>query len=238
MKFISIGIMLTVALFATTTSSKYVAKIVPKNMSVHTKKERFYALLVPAVQKVHSELQKQYEKVAKEMKNDTNATQITTLKIVYKATTDDELLGALKPHPQSIVLAQAAMESAWATSRFFVEANNVFGMWSTNSNEPRIAAGVKRGGKYTIWLRKFDSIEASIRAYYRLMARGKAFKEFRALRLKTEDPYELVKKLDKYSEIGAAYGEELSQVIRYNKLIQYDKNYDNFAVSKNTPKSL
>lgn len=222
MKLIFVAIMLSVALFATTASSKYVANIVPKNMSVHTKKERFYALVVPAVQKINEELQRKYEKAVEDIQNGTNSANIASLKKSYNVKTDAELLGALKPHPQSIVLAQAAMESAWATSRFFVQANNVFGMWSKNPNEPRIAAGVKRAGKYTIWLRKFDSVEASIRAYYRLMSRGKAFKEFRALRLQTNDPYELVKKLDKYSEIGAAYGEELSQVIRYNKLVQYD----------------
>ena len=96
-------------------------------------------------------------------------------------------------------------------------------MWSSNKNEPRIAAAEKRGGKKTIWLRKFDSIEDSVRAYYKLMARGKAFKEFRELRYKSEDVHKIVKKLDKYSEIGELYGKELSQVIKYNRLTKYDK---------------
>ncbi len=202
----------------------YKASEVPLSMSVDVKKDRFYALLVPAVEKIHKELLFKYKIIAMDIKQSKNLFNIDLLKQKYRVHSDEELLMALKPHPQSIVLAQAAMESAWGTSRFFTKANNVFGMWSANKNEPRIAASQKRGGKRTIWLRKFSTIEESIRAYYFLMARGKAFKEFRSLRVQTENPYELVKKLDKYSEIGDKYGEELTQMIKYNKLTKYDDN--------------
>ena len=206
-----------------TTTPKYVPNIVPKKMSVKTKKERFYYLLVPVVQKVHAELFKEYLSVAQDIKEHKNPEKIAQLKASYNIKTTEQLLACLKPHPQSIVLAQAAMESSWATSRFFVEANNTFGMWSTNPNGPRIPAAIKRGGTRTIWLRKFDSVEASVRAYYKLIAKGKAFREFRILRLQTNDPYLLVKKLDNYSEIGHLYGKELAKVIKYNKLQRYDK---------------
>ena len=202
---------------------EYRADKIPQNMSVATKKKRFYALLVPPIQKVHAELTAEYLRVKDNIINKKEMQEIDRLKLSYKVKSDEELLYALKPHPQSVALAQAAMESAWATSRFFREANNVFGMWSSNKNEPRIAAGEKRGGKKTIWLRKFDSVEDSIRAYYRLMAKGRAYKEFRETRYKTGDVHEIVKKLDKYSEIGELYGKELSQVIKYNKLVKYDR---------------
>ncbi len=201
---------------------KYMPNIVPENMSVEEKKDRFYALLVPPVEKVYKELMTQYENTAEDIKNGTNTKKIKELKKIYRVKTDEKLLAALKPHPPSIVLAQAAMESSWATSRFFVEANNVFGMWSVNKSEPRIPALEKRNGTKTIWLKKFASVEDSVRAYYKLMGRGKAFKEFRKLRVTTDDPHQLVKKLDRYSEIGAAYGEELSQVIKFNDLTKYD----------------
>ena len=41
--------------------------------------------------------------------------------------------------------------------------------------------------------------------------------------MKTDDPYKLVKKLDRYSEMGAKYGKELTSMIRYNKFYLYDK---------------
>ena len=201
----------------------YLPNVLPKNMNSQVKKKRFFYLIAPSVQKVNAELQRKYLRIKKDIKKKTNAQEIAKLKKEYRVKTDLELLKALKPHPPRIVIAQAAMESSWATSRFFVQAYNVFGMWSSNPNEPRIAASQKRGGTRTIWLRKFDTVEASIRAYYMLMSKGKAFKEFRTLRLKTDNSYELVKKLDKYSEIGAKYGKELAQVIRYNKLERYNK---------------
>ena len=41
--------------------------------------------------------------------------------------------------------------------------------------------------------------------------------------MQTNNPYELVKKLDKYSEKGALYGEELTSIISFNKFDQYDE---------------
>ena len=113
------------------------------------------------------------------------------------------------------------MESAWATSRFFVKAKNVFGVWSFDKDEPRIAAGETRGKK-TIWLKKYPDIESAVRDNYRVLARGHAHQHFRDARLETDNPYELVTKLDRYSEIGEEYGKELASVISYNKFTQYD----------------
>lgn len=206
-----------------TYEQKFTVDKIPKNMDVSLKKDRFYYLLVQNVQKVHKELMDNYLRIKKDMQNNKNTNEIKALKKQYKVKSDEELLYALKPHPQSITLAQAAMESAWGTSRFFREANNVFGMWSVNKNEPRIAAGEKRDKTRTIWLKKFDSVEDSIRAYYKLMAKGRAFKEFRKLRYKSKNVHEIVRKLHNYSEIGELYTKELSQVIKYNKLIKYDR---------------
>ncbi len=165
----------------------------------------------------------QYKDISKNLNNKSYADKIAKLKKSYKVTTDKDLLKAIKPHPRSIAVAQAAMESAWATSRFFREAKNIFGVWSFNKNEPRIAAGEKRNGTKTIWLKKYATIEGSVRDYYRTLGRSSAFKNFRTLKMKTDDPYKLVKKLDRYSEMGAKYGKELTSMIKYNKFYLYDK---------------
>jgi Bax protein len=201
----------------------YRVDTVPKHMDVKTKKKRFYYLIVPVVQKVHKELMLQHDTVLKDMKNSKNRREIQELKKVYKIVTDRELLLALKPHPQSIVLAQAAIESAWATSRFFTKANNIFGVWSTNRFQKRIAAQEKRDGKKTIWLRKFDTLEDSVRQYYKMIATAKVYKEFRQLRYDTTDVAKMVKKLDRYSEAGDKYTKKLLDIIEYNKLVKYDR---------------
>ncbi len=139
---------------------------------------------------------------------------------------------ALKPHPVSVTLAQAAMESSWGTSRFFNKANNVFGIWSFNKKEPRIAASGQRGTK-KIYLKKYSNIKESVRDYYKNMGRSFAFKEFRKERLLSNDPLILVTKLDRYSEKGAAYGKALSSMIKYNKFMQYDEK-QNIISKENT----
>jgi len=193
-------------------------------MTVQEKKARFKSLILPGAQEVYSDLMKQYNKVSEAIQNN-DTDQFADLKKEYKAASNEELLMALKPHPISITLAQAAMESSWATSRFFREANNIFGVWSFSEDEPRIAAGEKRGDK-TIWLKKYPSVKKAIQDYYRTLARGTAFKEFRAQKLLTNDPHILVKKLDRYSEKGAKYGEELTSIIKFNKFETYDKPSD------------
>lgn len=189
--------------------------------SVQEKKARFRALIVPAVNTVYADLMNRYEEVKKLTDAGETSNLIEKLKAEYKVMTDRALLMAIKPHPKSITLAQAAMESSWATSRFFREANNIFGVWSFNKNEPRIAALEKRDGK-TIWVKKYASIEQAIYDYYRTMGRSDAFVEFRQAKMETDDPFVLVKKLDHYSEKGSLYGEELASIIRFNKFDEYD----------------
>ncbi|WP_295009726.1 glucosaminidase domain-containing protein [Sulfurimonas sp.] len=185
------------------------------------KKERFSNLVVPAINKVYKELEAQYEDISNNIDNYHYAKKILNLKKSYKVRTDKELLMALKPHPKSIAIAQAAMESAWGESRFFKEANNLYGVWSFSKKEPRIAASQQRGNQ-TIWLKQYGSIEESVRDYYITLGRSSAFREFRKLKMKTNDPYKLVEKLDRYSEIGEKYTKDLSTIIRYNRFYLYD----------------
>jgi Bax protein len=217
MKIFKLALVLALLIFSNSLMAKE-----SKPMSVKEKKERFRSLIAPAVDNVYKELDAQFNDISKNLTNPKYSKKIESLKKTYKVKTDEELLMALKPHPRSIAVAQAAMESAWATSRFFTKATNIFGVWSFNKNEPRIAAGEKRGTK-TIWLKKYASIEDSVRDYYKTLGRSHAFKEFRKLRMKTDDPYKLVKKLDRYSEMGAKYGKELTSMIKYNKFYLYDK---------------
>ncbi|WP_415396831.1 glucosaminidase domain-containing protein [Sulfurimonas sp. CS5] len=217
MKIFKITLVLTLLIFSNTLIAKE-----SKPISIKEKKANFRKLIVPAVDAVYKELNTQFKDISKNLTNSKYKQRIAKLKKTYKVKSDKELLMALKPHPRSIAIAQAAMESAWATSKFFKKATNIFGIWSFNKNEPRIAASGKRGSK-TIWLKKYASIKDSVRDYYKNLGRSHAFKEFRKLKMQTNDPYKLVKKLDRYSEIGAKYGKELTSMIKYNKFYLYDK---------------
>jgi len=221
LKIVSVVVLLLSAFFIFLSITKNNAE--PSSMTVQEKKEKFSALIIPAVNKVYGDLMKQYEEVKKTLEAGKSSDAIEKLKIEYNATTNSELLMALKPHPKSIAIAQAAMESSWATSRFFREANNAFGVWSFNEDEPRIAALKKRGDK-TIWLRKYKTVEEAVYDYYRTLARSNAFAEFRQAKMITNDPFILVTKLNAYSEKGSVYGEALASIIKFNKFDDYDKN--------------
>ncbi|MEJ2414795.1 MAG: glucosaminidase domain-containing protein, partial [Sulfurimonas sp.] len=168
----------------------------------------------------------QREKTYLDIKNDINTSKtnqkIDELKKYYKVQTDQELLMALKPIPKSIAIAQAAMESAWGTSRFFNKGNNLYGMWSIHKSDKRIAAGKKRDNNVTIWIKKYDSLEESVKGYYITLAKGKQYTMLRELNYTTNDVYQIVQGLDKYSERREAYVEEIKSIIRYNKLTKYD----------------
>jgi len=223
MKLILASIIISALLLLNGCSDKSPTPTDAPKMTVQEKKERFKKLLLPAVTEAYNNLNRRYLEVAQELKQERQSARINQLKQEYKAASDQELLAALKPHPISIALAQAAIESAWGTSRFFREANNVFGVWSFDPNEPRIAAGQKRGDK-TIWVKRYKNVTASVLDYYRVIAKGNAFTAFRTLRLNSNDPFMLVTKLDRYSERGGEYGKELTAMIRFNKFTTYDQH--------------
>lgn len=192
-------------------------------LSVSEKKERFKEVLVPITIEVYNELEDQYQAIRSDIENNRNMQNIEKLKAEYNADSNETLLHALKPHPISIVLAQAAAESAWLTSRFAQEANNIFGVWSFNKNEPRIAASGLRGDK-TIYLKKYDTVKEAVRDYYKNLGRNWAYSEFRKQRTLTTNPYVLSDHLGSYSEKKEAYTELLKSMIKYNKFEQYDIN--------------
>jgi Bax protein len=190
-------------------------------MSVTEKKRRFRCLVQADIGSVFSELKAQYALVQTAVKRKEDNEHLRRLRLKYKVETNQELLVAIKPHPRSIAIAQAAIESAWGTSRLFTEANNVYGIRPFNKDQPRIAASKQRGDK-TVWLRKYRSIRESIADYYLVLARASAYQEFRKLKMKTADPHKLVTGLNHYSERKVGYVRELSSMIRYNKFHELD----------------
>jgi Bax protein len=195
---------------------------------VSQKKAHFFNTFVPKAEKTRKRWVEQYHQVEellqKKEKTSREKAILTRLYKSYKVSTPDSLLMALKPIPISITLAQAIVESAWGTSRFYKEANNAFGAWSFDRSEPRIVAKKKREGK-GVWLRKYNNLEESIWDHYNILARGAAYARFRTI-LWEQKPVNLkalVYSLNKYSEKGEKYGILLWNIINYNNLTQYDQ---------------
>ena len=204
-----------------------VKKTVYKTPASTPKSKRlFLDNTIAAITKVKKRLDAQYQMVYElSLKDELTAEETATiekLKKSYKVAGIPCLLKRLRTHPVSIVIAQAALETGWGNSRFYREANNIFGIWSFNKNEPRIAAGVQREGAKTIYVKKYANLEASIEGYYRMMAKGRAYKQFRNVRLHTENPFEIIPFLDHYSELRHEYVKRLYYVIKSNKFYELD----------------
>jgi len=139
----------------------------------------------------------------------------------FRAHSLPELLAKIGTLPNSIVLAQAAVESGWGQSRIFLEGNNLFGIWSFDPKEPRLAAGNTRG-KRVIWLRSYSNMSESIISYFEILSTAHAFKGLREARAGTADPFVLLPYLKNFSERRSAYTRQLKSMIRQNDLTRFD----------------
>ena len=194
-------------------------------LDVQNKKQAFINIMLPSILLAKHRLEEDRIKVLalekkRESLSDEEERYLANLKKDYKCHTSKELLLRLSTHPTSIVLAQAAIESGWGTSRFYKEANNVFGVWSYSKNEPRIKAMEDREGK-SVYVRKYDALPESIISYFKTIARG-PYSEFRAAREKISEVSVLISYLEVYSELREEYVKRLDQLIQYNKFEKYD----------------
>lgn len=126
--------------------------------------------------------------------------------------------------PESMVLAQAALESGWGTSRFAEEAHNLFGQWCYTQGCGLIPERRASSAKHEVQL--FANVEEAISAYYRNINSHNAYRELRKLRKELRDQgnpltgSHLVSTLNKYSSRGEEYVRELKTVIRVNRFEQ------------------
>ena len=114
--------------------------------------------------------------------------------------------------PFEMIIGQAALESGWGTSRFAKEAKNLFGIRVFSKDSPHLLPrGIK---KWSGWgVRVFPSKCASVIEYVRLLNEHPAYKEFRELREKTNDPIKLIKTLDAFSTT-ADYDQRVIRIIK------------------------
>ena len=138
---------------------------------------------------------------------------------------EHEYLEKIDTIPVSLVLAQAAVESAWGESRFVKEGNNLFGEW-TWGKIGIIPKG--RDKNATHRLRIFKSLDDSVSRYMLNINRHRSYKDFRSLRshqralnIKFSGP-DAATKMTNYSQMREVYNRLLISVIKGNGYIAYD----------------
>ena len=127
--------------------------------------------------------------------------------------------------PTSIAIAQAAKETGWGTSRFALEGNALFGQWTWSGE------GIKPSNaddNTTHKVMKFKVLQASVKAYHRNLNTHSSYRNFRNVRAQLRDEEKeldslvLSEYLDQYAETGKKYVKILQQIIRQNKLTDFD----------------
>lgn len=140
-----------------------------------------------------------------------------------------EFLHRIDVVPPSMALAQAATESGWGRSRFFKEANNIFGHWTYNPKIGMVPLERKAGQKHLV--RVFATLEDSIAAYMLNLNRTSAYKTFREQRAEMRNKNVFINGLTlsatmtKYSGIGHDYVKILQSIIKKNKLLKFDMKF-------------
>ena len=133
-----------------------------------------------------------------------------------------ELMSRVDEVPVAMALAQAANESAWGTSRFAVEGNNIFGQWCFEQGCGLVP--LQRKGNASYEVRKFDSISASVNAYIKNINSQYSYEELRELRARMRSRNEPLNAIDlaaglaAYSERGEDYVDEVQSLIVQNEL--------------------
>ncbi|BDU51535.1 glucosaminidase domain-containing protein [Haliovirga abyssi] len=198
-----------------------------KNYSSKEKKEQFINLLLPNILIVESEFENiKIDIFNLKIKPNKNLTtkekeKINNYLMKFGASNLDELYKKFVVPNISIVLAQAALESGWGSSRFFSKANNIFGIWSFSKKDNRIEALQTRNGK-KIYLKKYSNLKESIEDYYTKIIKLKYYDNFRKSLKNGDRSTSSVNYLNSYSEIGSEYIVLLKNIIKYNNLDKFN----------------
>lgn len=201
---------------------------------IPTRKDAFFKTLLPLVLYENERISWQREqlKIAKRMLEEGEELLGKDLQLIIKTADNYGMKWPLtakewatlerRVHqvPVDLVLMQAANESAWGTSRFAREGNNLFGQWCFTKGCGMVPAGREAGKNHEV--RKFKTILESVQAYMLNINTHRAYRQLRDLRYQLHKSGEEVGGVDlapgliSYSERRQAYVDELTEMINSN----------------------
>ena len=207
-----------------------------KIKDVKEKKRRFFAFIRPSILTENEKIMAsrvEVERMIEQLSLEQPLTQedhalIASLVKKYKVSKKFSLLKQLYELqlkvdiiPPALVLVQAANESAWGTSRFARMGLNFFGVWCYRKGCGMVPSGRNTGAKHEV--AAYKSVNAGIARYLHNINTHHAYRVFRAIRGQLREqnqplkPEILATGLTAYSERGADYVLELTDMIRHNR---------------------
>ena len=199
--------------------------------STKLKKETFIKIVLPLIvaenERILADRQKLLTLSNKKFTTDLEKQWLRQKLLEYKVKKGD--LNVLKVRmdiiPTSIALAQAAKESGWGTSRFALEGNAIFGQWTWSGQG---IAPLDRESNKNHKILKFPILRASVKAYQNNLNTHKSYSKFRQKRLsmrgknKKIKGLELTETLNNYAQTGSEYTKILNQIIKQNRLMDFE----------------
>jgi len=203
---------------------------------IPTKKRQFFSFIRPAIDAKNNELTQDRRKLEywhgqislglglTEIEQTSLQGLVKLYRINKQASTlqqINDLLLRVDNIPTSLVLVQAANESAWGTSRFARIGLNFFGIWCYKTGCGMVPGGRDTGAKHEV--AAFQSIDAAVSGYFNNINKHNAYHVFRTIRaeLRAQDqPLDaeiLATGLLPYSERGAQYVLDLTDMLRHNQ---------------------
>jgi Bax protein len=199
--------------------------------STKLKKETFIKIVLPLIVAENERILADREKLMslsnKKYTTDVEKQWLRQKLLEYRVKKGDlkELLVRIDIIPTSIALAQAAKESGWGTSRFALEGNAIFGQWTWSGQG---IAPLDRASNKSHKILKFPILRASVKAYQNNLNTHKSYTKFRQKRSSLRDKknkisgLELTETLNNYAQTGSEYTKILNQIIKQNRLTDFE----------------
>ena len=199
--------------------------------STRLKKETFIKIVLPLIVAENERILADREKMKGiyKKKNTTDLEKLwlrqKLLEYKVKKGNMEELILRMDIIPTSIALAQAAKESGWGTSRFALEGNAIFGQWTWSGQG---IAPLDRESNKKHKILKFPILRASVKAYQNNLNTHKSYMKFRekrsVMRKKNKgiSGLELTDTLKNYAQTGSEYIKILNQIIKQNRLTDFE----------------
>ena len=199
--------------------------------SVQLKKETFIKIVLPLIvaenEKIIDDRKKLQILSEKKYTSDLEKQWLRQKLLEYKVKKGNlsELILRMDMIPVSIALAQAAKESGWGTSRFALEGNAIFGQWTWDGQG---IAPLNRDGDKSHKILKFPILRASVKAYKNNLNTHKSYLKFREKRKALRDKDKkitglaLTDTLKNYAQTGSEYTKILNQIIKQNRLSDFE----------------
>tara|TARA_B100001248_G_scaffold250746_1_gene225135 strand:- start:1019 stop:2518 length:1500 start_codon:yes stop_codon:yes gene_type:complete len=199
--------------------------------STKLKKETFIKIVLPLIVAENERIIADRDKLnvlsQKKYTTDLEKQWLRQKLLEYKVKKGDlkELSVRMDIIPTSIALAQAAKESGWGTSRFALEGNAIFGQWTWSGQG---IAPLDRESNKNHKILKFPILRASVKAYQNNLNTHKSYSKFREKRFSLREKkrkingLDLTETLNNYAQTGSEYTKILNQIIKQNRLTDFE----------------